>query len=286
MTKHKTDDTRGKYNANQDATAAEIHPPKVIHAVADEGLIEYKVWGWVKISANFINHIRKLKGAKLAIWQVISLSIDEGGICGLSIQEIADLSGYSYSETHKSIKELDDMGYLSIGREIGRKSLYYPNFAARGPSQPNEDPSRKTRGIPLQPTGEDPSSPARVKKHSSIKELKELKDREITPADDILRMSVKEARNTKEIKAFEDVTGLFPGQYQWVKIIHTIQANKIPKEKMAECFDEWANSRGYNPRSLNWLTDWCIDGIPPRQNGNGRKPATNEEAARILGGEA
>ena len=87
--------------------AAEIHPPKIIRAIKDKGLAEYKVWGWVKISANFIHHINKLKGAKLAIWQVIALSIDENGECNLSIQEIALLSGYSYSETHASLKELD-----------------------------------------------------------------------------------------------------------------------------------------------------------------------------------
>lgn len=157
--------------------AAEIHPPKTIRAIRDKGLEEYKVWGWVKISANFIHHINKLKGAKLAIWQVIALSIDETGTCNLTIQEIANLSGYSYSETHQSLKELDEMEYLSKTKTDGKKSMYSPNFAARGSSQPTDDPSRKTRGTdsaPLQSSGGHPSSPSIENALPSIKELKEL----------------------------------------------------------------------------------------------------------------
>lgn len=161
----------------QGDTAAEIHPPKIINVLRDGGLEEYKVWGWVKTSAKFIYHIKKLKGAKLAIWKVIALSIDKDGECKLSIHEIANMAGYSYSETQESIKELDAMNYLSINKESGKKSIYSPNFVARGDNQPTEYPSRKTRGqddTPLQSTGGHPSSPALEKSVPSIKELKEL----------------------------------------------------------------------------------------------------------------
>lgn len=156
--------------------AAIIEPPKKVLALSDNGLDEYKLWGWVKISAKFKKHIKKLKGAKLAIWQVVALSIDESGQCSLSIHEIAEESGYSYSETQASLAELDDMGYLSTTKSSGKKSLFSPNFAARGSNQPSDDPSRKTRGqdIPLQSSGGHPSSPAIEKYRPSIKELKEL----------------------------------------------------------------------------------------------------------------
>ncbi len=156
--------------------AAIIEPPKKVMALSDNGLDEYKIWGWVKISAKFKKHIKKLKGAKLAIWQVVALSIDESGQCSLSIHEIAEESGYSYSETQSSLAELDDMGYLSTTKSSGKKSLFSPNFAARGSNQPNDDPSRKTRGqeTPLQPSGGHPSSLAIEKSHPAIKELKEL----------------------------------------------------------------------------------------------------------------
>lgn len=126
--------------------AAEIHPPKTIKVLSDAGLIDYKVWGWVKTSTQFIYHIKKLKGAKLAIWQVVSLMIDEDGECKLTIAEIAELAGYSYSETHASLAELDRMNYLSIDKTSGRKSMYAPSFVARGANQPTDHPSRKTIG--------------------------------------------------------------------------------------------------------------------------------------------
>ncbi len=56
-----------------------IDPPRTVKALRDKGLIEYQVWGWVKKSAKFVAHIKILKGAKLAIWDTISLTIDESG---------------------------------------------------------------------------------------------------------------------------------------------------------------------------------------------------------------
>jgi hypothetical protein len=116
---------------------------------------------------------------------------------------------------------------------------------------------------------------------------------EITPKDKILSMSAKEAGKTPQIKAFEDVTGFFPGLYQWVVIIQTLETTGIDKKKLAACWNEWANGRGYNPKSLNWLIDWYINGIPTRSNGsNGNglykqnKGVSGEEAAKILRGES
>lgn len=210
----KTDELPGNYEIEENDqnglamiskgydNAAEIHPPKTIHVIRDSGLEEYKVWGWVKVSARFLYHIRKLKGAKLAIWQVVALSIDEYGECKLSIQEIADLSGYSYSEAHESLKELEKLEYLSISKEKGRKSLYSPNFAARGQNQPNENPSRKTIGIPLQSTGEDPSSPSLENAHPSIKELKRVNAKKGDILDGLLHYG-KQAKEQGEDKVEE-----------------------------------------------------------------------------------
>jgi hypothetical protein len=212
--------------------AAEIYPPKTIPALYEKGLGERKVWGWVKISATFINHIKKLRGAKLAIWQVISLSIDENGSCSLPIQEIADLSGYSYSETHASIQELEDMGYLSAAKEKGKKSLYSPKFAARGVNQPKDNPSRKARGIdkvPLQPTGGHPSSPAIENALPSIKELKELTTDQLSflkkaglewillkgdVSLEEIEKAIEEAKRKETVKPFENALG-FSNPLPW-----------------------------------------------------------------------
>ena len=175
--------------------AAEIHPPKTIKALRENGLNEYKVWGWVKVSANFIYHIKKLRGAKLAIWQIISLSIDEDGECKLSMNEIAELSGYSRSETIESTQELEDMGYLSVQKETGKKNMYEPSFVARGINQPTEQPVQKNDQS--SPVDGDQSSPVREKSVSSYRELKELKNSSLSKQE---LAEVKDEAN-KEVDA-------------------------------------------------------------------------------------
>lgn len=178
---------QGEYNIEQDAkdalemlgagydNAAEIHPPKTIKVLRDGGLEEYRVWGWVKVSAKFINHVRELKGAKLAIWTVIALSIDEDSVCDLRIKDLEKLTGYSHTEVIDSLKELGEMGYLAA-RKNGTKNLYTPEFAARSTNLPTEKPNGKET-LPKERYGgvyQERSSPPLEKTHPSIKELKEL----------------------------------------------------------------------------------------------------------------
>lgn len=157
--------------------AAVIHPPKTVNALSDSGLIEYRVWGWVKVSANFIHHIRKLKGAKLAIWQVLSLAIDENGTCNLTIKQIRALSGYSHTEVIESIKELEEWGYLSVKR-LGKGRIYTPEFTARGDKTPAKQVKKldSSDNNDSSPQEQDESSPSLEKSVPSIRELKELKD--------------------------------------------------------------------------------------------------------------
>lgn len=167
------------YDNNQ--PAAIIDSPRKVVALGENGLFEYQVWGWVKMSAKFISHIRKLKGAKLAIWNVIALSINGFGECDLSATDIAKLTGYSESETRETIRELDGMGYLTVTRRAGRKSIYKPAFAARSSNNPTEetyqplqksDPSRKaTPPVILEGY---PSSPSLETRTPSIKSIKEV----------------------------------------------------------------------------------------------------------------
>lgn len=157
--------------------AAVIHPPKTVHALSSDGLIEHQVWGWVKVSANFIHHIRKLRGAKLSIWQVLALAIDERGECKLTIKQLCALSGYSHTEVIDSIKELEEWGYLSV-KKNGKSRIYTPEFAARGEKSPAKQvkklESSQNNDSSLQE--QDDSSPSIENSASSIRELKELKD--------------------------------------------------------------------------------------------------------------
>jgi DNA-binding transcriptional ArsR family regulator len=169
------------YLVDNEQPAAIIESPRKVKALQDNGLRDYQVWGWVKMSANFIKHIRILKGAKLSVWSVIALSIDESGFCNLSVPVIASLTDYSQSEVRETIKELDEMGYLSVTRSDGKKNIYDPEFVARSFNSPTSeplqknDPSRKTTPPVVTGTNSaDPSSPAEENSVPTYKELKEL----------------------------------------------------------------------------------------------------------------
>lgn len=158
----------------EEHAAARIESPRVVRELTDDGLREYKVWGWVKVSAKFIAHIKKLKGAKLAIWQTIALSIDEVGECNLSVNDIVKLTDYSRSEVFESLKELDEMGYLSVVRQSGRKSMYIPEFAARGSSSPSDQSRKTTSPVPSLASANNQSSPSEENAAHSIKSIKRV----------------------------------------------------------------------------------------------------------------
>lgn len=111
--------------------AAIIERPRKTHAIGDAGLEEYQLFGWVKMSAKFCAHIKKLRGAKLSIWLCLSLNIDEDGECRLTQKELCAMTGYSHTEVIDSVTELNEMGFLSVDRS-GKKNLYKPVFVAKG----------------------------------------------------------------------------------------------------------------------------------------------------------
>jgi len=153
-----------------DQPAAVIDPPRTLKALRDSGLIEYRAWGWVKMSAKFIAHLKNLKGAKLAIWQCIALSIDEDGTCKTTIKQIGELTGYSHTEVIDSLKELEEMGYLAIDRE-GRGNIYQPVFVARGGNNPQESLVKKLDSTSAHQLE---SSPARENSVSTFKRVKRV----------------------------------------------------------------------------------------------------------------
>jgi len=155
---------------NNEQPAAIIDPPRTVKALRDKGLIEYQVWGWVKMSAKFIAHIRRLKGAKLGVWQVIALSIDETGKCRKTIKEICELTDYSHTEIINSIRELQEMGYLTVQKDP-KGNIYDPEFVARGELSPSEDVVKKVESTPVYPVE---STPAIEKSLSTIKSIKRV----------------------------------------------------------------------------------------------------------------
>lgn len=161
------------YDKNEPAVV--IEKPRKDLALYDGSLADYKVWGWVKKSAKFIFHVRRLRGAKLSIWEIVALSIDENGESALSLKDLVTLTGYSRSEVSESLKELEEMGYLTVQKETGKKSIFKPSFAARGESLPSEEPVQFLDGStrPVS-THRYPSSSPEEKIVPSSRELKEL----------------------------------------------------------------------------------------------------------------
>lgn len=150
--------------------AAIIDNPRTVKALRDTGLFEYKAWGWVKLSAKFIAHLHHLKGAKLAIWQCIALSIDETGTCKMTYKDIGTLTGYSHTEVIESIKELEAAGYLTVNKD-GKTNIYEPVFVARGENKPQETLVKKLDSTPVY---QYESSPALENSAPSIKRVKRV----------------------------------------------------------------------------------------------------------------
>ena len=159
--------------------AAIIESPRKVKALQDNGLVEYQVWGWVKMSAKFIAHLKYLKGAKLSIWQCIALSIDETGTCKKTLKEIEELTGYSHTEVIDSVRELEEAGYLSVNRDK-KTNIYSPVFVARGEEKPKEALVKK---LDSTPPYQYESSPSEENSIPSYKELKEFKKPDLLDAE-------------------------------------------------------------------------------------------------------
>jgi hypothetical protein len=167
-----TEDALEMLGAGYEQPAAILEPARNANSLTKAGLVLRRIWGWVKISANFIAHIKILKGAKLSIWLCIALSIDETGKCNLTIKELAEIAGYSHTEVIDSLKELQVMGYLGIDKS-GKKNIYTPEFAARADKKPSKE--RLVKKLESTPVDQYESSPSEENPVPSYRELKELK---------------------------------------------------------------------------------------------------------------
>lgn len=279
---------------DQREPAAVIHPPKTVLALGEDGLVDYRVWGWVKTSANFIRHIKKLKGAKLAIWQVLALSIDENGECGLKIKEICRLAGYSHTEVIESLKELEEWGYLSIKKD-GKGRLYKPEFVARGINSPAGQVKKLESSDESSPKGresENDSSLAEGKTIPSIKSLKRVNSLANMPEElDFETMTIDQAYKVPTIALYRKATGFLPGQRLWQYVHDFILENQLTEDQIREA----ALARlatGTKIENVKFILEWARDGVPEwaqmkskgvkdeNKTGN-RKGAGNKRTSRI-----
>ncbi len=198
--------------------AAIIESPRMVKTLSEDGVVYSKAWGWVKTSAKFIAHIKKLRGAKLAIWMTIALSIDEDGTCKLTIKELCEVTGYSHTEVIDSLKEMSAWGYLGINKDQ-RGNIYTPEFVARGENKPSETLVKKLDSTPAYQVE---SSPAEENADSSINRVKRV-NTEIKG----IEASIMQGRPTTQedidpakvqhdtLAAFEVAFKLDPGNIAW-----------------------------------------------------------------------
>lgn len=111
--------------------AAIIEQPRA-NIVLRDGLGEEWTVAWVKLSTAFKPHIKELRGAPLAVWLYIALSINKQGVSFPAIRTIAEDTGYSHQGVLDAIKALEEKGYLKVRRGERKFNLYEPEFAAIG----------------------------------------------------------------------------------------------------------------------------------------------------------
>lgn len=118
--------------------AAIIEQPRA-NLVLRDGLGEEWTVAWVKLSTAFKPHIKELRGAPLAVWLYIALSINKQGVSFPAIRTIAEETGYSHQGVLDAIAALEGKGYLKVRRGERKFNLYEPEFAAIGrTNEPSE----------------------------------------------------------------------------------------------------------------------------------------------------
>lgn len=250
-----------------------IEKPRKDLALHEDGLREYKVWGWVKKSAKFIFHVKKLRGAKLSIWEVISLSIDEDGECNMSLNDLVKLTGYSRSEVSESVAELEKMGYLSVKKEAGKKSIYSPSFAARGENIPSDEPIQKVDGS-TRPVSKDgyPSSFSNINSSPSFNRVKRVN----TPNGDAVDFELSKLPAISIRKAVSECFKLntnWETKYnrQWME--WAVETG-ITAEQIAQAADTWRTDKQFNwqvPTLKGIFEKWqlLMEAVaPPKQTPN------------------
>ena len=237
--------------AGYDQPAAVIDPPRTVNALRENGIADYKVWGWVKTSSKFRAHIKILRGAKHAIWHWLALSVDETGKCKETIKSICEGTGYSHTEVIDSLKELDAMGYLSIQRDT-KGNVYNPQFVARGGNVPSEVTVKKLDSTPAYQVESSPSEEKSVSSYNRVKRVKHkisgieaamFQERKVEEND------LLDKQEQKALEVFERDMQL-PSSWEWYPV-------KASKEKEWRLFREFViKTYRSDPQAFEKYNTW------------------------------
>lgn len=141
---------KGTYNyiddANEMIGKGYLEPAAILQAPTTQRVMDAKpgysdkeTAAWIKLSTSFKPHIKTLKGAPLAVWLYLSLSINRHGVAFPSIQTLMDDLDYARQTILDAIVTLENLGYMTVNRGEKRYNIYSPEFAANGKGNtPNE----------------------------------------------------------------------------------------------------------------------------------------------------
>lgn len=108
-----------------------IEPPRIIlEGGTEQGFTERRQSAYIKFSVTFLEVMAKLKGSRLSVFLCLSLHINDKRQCFPGIDTIANETGYSSMQVMRSLKTLEDDGYLTIKRQHRRSNLYTVEVAA------------------------------------------------------------------------------------------------------------------------------------------------------------
>ena len=79
---------------------------------------------WIKFSTAFKLEMKNIKPNALKVWIYIALSVNYSGVAFPGIRTIADNIGVSHQTVLTAIKELEDLGLLSVKRGEARHNFY------------------------------------------------------------------------------------------------------------------------------------------------------------------
>ncbi len=231
------------------APAVTITPPVIEIAMGEEpGFIQTRTPAFVKMSTAFKGHMKKLKGAKLGIWLYIALSINDQGTAYPGIEAIMRDTGFSNREVIDSIKEIVELGYLTVRKRSGTSSLYrIADFVAIGK---DNNPTSEVTSL-VKKTTEVVKKTAPNHDETSLKPDLNKIFKQVC-AQSLSKEKIKEITENTERRIFEGLRG---AQNSWPG------REKIP-ETIRDLLDIFVQVSGIKPvrgQLMDWLgtgQDW------------------------------
>lgn len=233
--------------------AAIIEQPRARYILRD-GMDEQWTVAWVKMSTAFKPHIKELRGAPLAVWLFICLSINQKGVAFPGIRTIADETGYSHQGVLDAIKTLEEKGYLIVKRGERRFNIYKPEFAAIGQTnEPSQSVNSVDSSFSLERSTFSPeeSSPLDLNKNNKNKQDTGKTSTFKDPMWDLLHGKESDPEQIQSIEQVHNVA---------LRLEEGLRRGQFPETPAAQKVYKWVLAREKEGQPLEKFIAWAMDG--------------------------